>query len=243
MRGEKLTKELQAESKKTRSLLHHILFPGGRRGFGFGLAAIAVIVTALYAPAALAFPHYAEIGRTKVYSTEPILPVLEERIARADRLLAQSPLYDPGLRRTLVLTDGGWRWRVMALGHSDTIALRRPFSSTLLFNRADVAADRVRNASPIGGVRSLSGTIAHESVHVLTARRFGELRLVRMPQWKREGYADYVAQETSIDPDDEQKIRAGSPDSPVLKYYDARRSVAKALDDEGQTVEQLLGSD
>ena len=231
------------QSKKLRPLVLRILMPGGRRGFGVVLAALIVSITTLYAPSALAFPHYAEIGATKVYSTEPILPVLEQRIARADRLLAQSPLYEPGLRRTLVLTDGGWRWRLMALGYSNTIALRRPFSSILLFNRSDAVADRVRSASPIGSVRSLSGTIAHESVHILTARRFGELRLARMPQWKREGYADYVAQETSIDPDDEQKIRARWPDAPVLKYYDGRRRVAKALDDEGQTVEQLLGRD
>ena len=219
-------------------MVWRILMPGGRRGFGFALAALAVSLTMLYAPAALAFPHYAEIGTTKVYSTEPILPVLEQRIARADRLLARSPLYEPGLRRTIVLTDGGWRWRLMALGHSDTIALRRPFSSVLLFNRSNVATDLMLHRS-----RSLSGTIAHESVHLLTARHFGEWRLARMPQWKREGYADYVVREPSNDAGEEQKIRARWPDAPVLKYFEGRRRVAKALDEEGQTVEQLLRSD
>lgn len=238
-----MKREARPQSERTRHLILRILFPGGRRGVGFFLAVFAVILTALYAPAALAFPHYAQIGTTTVYSTAEILPVLEERIARADRLLAQSPLHEPGLRRTIVLTDGGWRWRVMAAGYSDVIALRRPFSSTLLFNRSDIAADRMRNNSPVGGVRSLSGTIAHESVHLLTARRFGELRLVRMPHWKREGYADYVAQETSIDPADERRIRARSPHSRVLKYYDARRRVAHALDHDGVSVEELLESD
>ena len=108
----------------------------------------------------------------------------------------------------------------------------------LLFNRSDVAADLM-----LTGSRSLSGTIAHESVHILTAQRFGELRLARMPQWKREGYADYVVQEPSNGAVEEQKIRARWPDAPVLKYFEGRRRVAKALDDEGQTVEQLLGSD
>lgn len=230
--------ETRAKPAQTRSLLQRLLFPGGRRGFGIELAVLAVIVTILYTPAALAFPHYAEIGTTKVYSTEPILPVLEERIARADRLLATSPLNETGLRRTLVLTDGGWRWRVMAPGYWGTVAIRRPFSSLLIFNRSDVAADRVTNSA-----RSLSGTIAHESVHLLTARRFGELRQVRMPQWKREGYADYVAREPSDRDGLEADIRARSPDAPVLKYYEARRRVAKALDEEGRTVEQLLRSD
>ncbi len=233
-----MTNEIAAAPKRNRSLLRRILFPGGRRVFGFELAAIAVVVTALYAPAALAFPHYAEIGTTKVYSTQPILPVLEQRIARADRLLAESPLHEPGLRRTIVLTDGGWRWRVLAPGYWGAVAIRRPFSSLLLFNRSDIAADRVTNSA-----RTLSGTIAHESVHLLTARRFGELRLMRMPQWKREGYADYVAREPSNRDGLEADIRARSPDAPVLKYYEARRRVAKVLDDEGQSVEQLLRSD
>ncbi len=233
----------QLHAEKQRGVIQRILFPGGRRWVGVELGVIIAIITALYAPAALAFPHYAQIGATAVYSTEPILPVLEERIARADRLLAQSPLYDPSLRRTIVLTDGGWRWRVMAVGYSNTFALRRPFSSTLLFNRSDIAADQVRNSSTIGGVRSLSGTIAHESVHVLTARRFGEIRLARMPLWKREGYADFVAQESSIDANDAKRLRARWPESPTLKYYDGRRRVAKALGHDGQSVEQLLGSD
>lgn len=229
--------------EKQRGIIQRLFFPGGLRWVGVELGVIIAIITALYAPAALAFPHYAQIGTTTVYSTAPILPVLEGRIARADHLLAQSPLYDPSLRRTIVLTDGGWRWRVMAAGYSNTFALRRPFSSTLLFNRSDVAADEVRNGSTVGGVRTLSGTIAHESVHVLTARRFGEIRLARMPLWKREGYADFVAQESSIDANDAKRLQASRADSPALKYYEDRRRVAKALGRDGQSVEQLLESD
>ncbi len=221
-----------------RSLIKRILFPGGRRVLGFELAALTIIITMLYAPAALAFPHYAEIGTTKVYSTAPILPALKARIARADQLLAESPLHEPGLRRTLVLTDGGWRWRVMAFGQSDAVALRRPFSSLLIFNRSDIAADRVTNKA-----RSLSATIAHESIHLLTARRFGELRLALMPKWKREGYADYVSGEPRNDSGEEQAVRASQPGAKVLAYYEARRRVTKALDEDGQTVDQLLGRD
>lgn len=237
-----MKQKLQGEPGKTRSILRRILFPGGRRGLGFALAALIVSVTTLYSPAALAFPHYAQIGTTTVYSTEPIQPILRKRIARADRLLSQSPLYDPAFERTIVLTDGGWRWRLMALGYSGTPALRRPFSSILLFNRSDIMGDRMSKDPTARVVRSLSGTIAHESVHVLTARRFGEWRLARMPHWKREGYADYVAREPNIGADVEQEIRARSPDALVLKYLEGRRRVSEALT-RGQSVDQLLGSD
>lgn len=226
-----------------RRALKLVLFPGGIRGLGVMMGLALAMVGILYSPAALAFSHVKRIGNTTVYSVAPIPDVIAERINRADALLAASPLAEPGLRRTLVLTDGGWRWQVLAAGNWNAIALRRPFSSMLLFNKADVAADRVRNAAPMGGTRTLSGTIAHESVHLLTARRYGEIRLARMPQWKREGYADYVAQETSIGADDEARIRETWPDAPVLRYYAAHRRVKHLLESGGQSVDALLSKD
>jgi hypothetical protein len=217
-----------------------ILFFGGRRGFGVGLGLLVALGTALYVPAALAFPHHARIGNTTVYADAPISPEMADRIARANRLLGASPLHEPALERTLVLTDGGWRWRVMAVGSTDAIALRRPFAAVLVFNRTDIRADRVRNTAPIAGERTLSGTIAHETVHVLTARRYGEIALARLPVWKREGYADYVAQETSLGPDDEARVRARWPNAPVLAYYDGRRRVAAELARNGGSVDALF---
>lgn len=134
-----------------RRALKLFLFPGGIRGLAVMIVLALAVVGILYTPAALAFPHVKRIGNTTVYSVAPIPDVMAERINRADALLAASPLAEPGLRRTLVLTDGGWRWKVLAAGYWNVIALRRPFSSVLLFNRADVAADRVRNGAPMGG--------------------------------------------------------------------------------------------
>jgi hypothetical protein len=226
--------------RRERSRLRRIFSPFGWRGEVAGLFLLFAVLTALYAPAALAFPHYQRFGPTSVYSTEPILAVMAQRIARADTLLAASPLHEPGLERTIVLTDGGWRWKLMSVGYWNVIALRRPFSSTLIFNRSDVAADRISNGAAIGGVRTLSGTIAHETAHVLTAKMLGEWRFARLPQWKREGYADYVAQETSVGRDDEARIRARNPKASVLAYYEGRRRVAARLAQNGGSLEELF---
>lgn len=220
-----------------------LLFPGGLRGLGLMLGLAIAVAGIVYSPAALAFPYVKQIGDTTVLSEAPVPGVMAERIRRADALLATSPLARPDLRRTLVLTDGDWRWKVLAVGNWNAIALRRPFSSALLFNRADVLADRIRNAAPRGGTRTLSGTIAHESVHLLTARRYGELRLARMPEWKREGYADYVARETSIDAADAAALRKVAPDSPLLRYQAGTRAVQRLLDRDGMTVDALLAKD
>ncbi|NJR79934.1 hypothetical protein [Sphingomonas corticis] len=213
---------------------------GGRWGVRvLPVLALAALVV-LKVPAALAFPYRVDVGATTVYAERPVGAAIVPVLARADRLLAASPIDEPGLRRQIVLTDGGWRWRLLALNLHGAVALRRPFSDVLLFNRSDVARDRVSNGAAISGTRTLSGTIAHETVHLLVARRIGEWRAARLPVWKREGYADAVAGETSIDPADEARIRARDPHAPVLAYYDGRRQVAAALRRNGGSVDALL---
>lgn len=203
------------------------------------LVALAGFVL-LRVPAALAFPHEAEIGRTTVYADRPIDADIRHIMNRADRLLQASPINVPDIRRQIVLTDGGWRWRVLALNLSGAVALRRPFSNVLLFNRSDVARDVVTNGASLGGVRTLSGTIAHETVPMLVARHFGEFRAVRLPSWKQEGYADYIAGKTSLDPRDENRIRAIDAHARVLIYYEGRRRVTEELRRNGGSVDALM---
>ena len=226
---------MRSDGKSQRRLARW-LFPSGWRGAGLGLGLLLAAVTALYVPAALAFPHQAQFGTTTVYSDARIPAVMADRLARADRLVATSPLHRPGVKRTLVLTDGGWRWKVMAAGQWNAVALRRPFSSTLVFNRSDVVTDSVTNRA-----RTLSGTIAHETVHVLTAHALGEWRNARLPVWKREGYADFVA--SDLDPSAEAGIRTRDPEARVLNYYDWRRQVAAVLARNGGSVGKLLTTD
>lgn len=200
-----------------------------------------VVAGVVHVPAALAFPYRADFGGTTVLSEQPIDRAAMGRIlTRADGLLAASPLYRPGLSRQVVLTDGGWRWDMLSIGARDSIAFRRPFAHALVFNRSSVAADRVTNGAPLGGVRTLSGTIAHEMTHRLVADHIGEWAALRLPAWKREGYPDYIAQETSIRPQDEALIRARDPHARVLTYYEGRRRVAAELARNGGSVDALL---
>jgi hypothetical protein len=214
---------------------------GGRVG-GVVLAVLALLAgIAVYVPAALAFPYRTQVGAMTVYAEQPIGPEIGRVLARADRLLAASPIDTPGIARQVVLTNGGWRWRVMAVGASGAFALRRPLGNVLVFNRNDVAADKVFNVAPVANERSLSGTIAHETTHMLITRHFGLVRSLFFPTWKVEGYADHVAQESSLHPEDEARIRAIDPHAGALVYYEGRRRVAAALARNGGSVDRLFG--
>lgn len=207
------------------------------------LFAIALIATTTAAPQVLAWPYSAEIGGTRIYSETPIPPQMRAVLARSDGLLARTPFKDPNLERSLFLTDGGWRWDLLALTSYDAFGLRRPYRDAIIVNASDIAADRVENGAPVGGARTLSGVIAHETTHILVAHRIGEMSAFMLPGWKSEGYADYVAHESSLGDGDYARLRANGARRDAMFYYEARRRVADALRRNGGDVDRLLGGD
>ena len=46
--------------------------------------------------------------------------------------------------------------------------------------------------TPVPGDRTLDYYVAHEIAHQLTAESIGGFRFHQLPQWVREGYADYI---------------------------------------------------
>ena len=204
---------------------------------------VALLGTATAAPQLLAWPYSARIGHTLIYSETPIPPQINSVLARSDALVAGSPFAEPGLERRLFLTRGGWRWDVLALTTPGAFALRRPFRDAIIVNASDVAADRVENGAPVGGVRSLSGVIAHETTHLLVAHRIGEWNAFMLPGWKSEGYADYVARESSLRDADYARLRANGARRDAMFYYEARRRVAEALRRNGGKVVRFFDDD
>jgi len=207
------------------------------------IVAPALLVLAVFvidSPWALAFPYHAQFDQTVVYSETPIGPRMASELARAESLLAQSPLYQPHASRRIYLTQGGWRWHVLALQSVGAFGFRRPFGQSIVLNRSDIASDHIYNNASDGGVRTLSGVIAHESTHLMVARAIGEIQASLLPVWKREGYPDYVAQESSLSDADAARVLASGAHPPALAYYNYRKQVAAALQENGGNVRQLL---
>ena len=192
------------------------------------LALVGLFGVISFYPELLLWPYSAERGHTKIYSDRPIPPEIDRVLARSDALLGKSPIHEPFARR-LFLSDGGWRWRLLALRTSGAFAFRRPLSNALVFNKNDIAADLIDTGRAVAGKRSLSGVIAHESVHILLSRRYGHVQAATLPTWKQEGYADHVAQESSLSPDEYRLIRDGGNGHPAVDYYIARLRVEETL--------------
>lgn len=212
---------------------------GGKRG-ALALAIVLPFVAPIAAPQLLAFPYHATSHGSEVWS-EAALPQdkLDTIMARSAALVAASPLADPaGEPRHIFLTNGGWRWSWLALNNRGVIGLTRALNEAVLVNGTDLAADRTTN-----GLRSLSGVIAHETCHGMERRRLGLIASdVRAPQWLREGYCDYVAQESTLSDADVKALEARKQHHPALPYYYGRKRVAAALAGNGGNVAALFAT-
>ena len=182
-----------------------------------------------YMPQLLAFPYRARIGETVVRSERPLTPRLAAVLVRADALVARSPLYAGPVPRSIFLTTGGWRWRLLALQSGGAFAFRRPLRNLIVINDADVDSDTVLNGRTIAGMRTLHDTIAHETTHILITDHFGALKSITFPSWKVEGYADHVAGAGSLDDAAATRLRAAEPNAPALRYYDGRKTMEAIL--------------
>ncbi|WP_162789448.1 hypothetical protein [Altererythrobacter sp. ZODW24] len=195
----------------------------------------------VFAPELLAFPHHAEVAGKQVYSVEPINESqLTKIIARADALVATSPLSRGTEKRRIFLTNGGWRWHWLTIGAGNAFGISRALGEPIVLNRSSLGDDTVTNGSAVAGERSLSGTIAHEVTHGMIRREIGHIPALNMPTWLIEGYADHVADESSLSEAEYAELKARGERHPAMPYYEGRRKVAALLADNGGSVQKLF---
>lgn len=199
------------------------------------LVAGGLLASPLLAPQLLAFPYQARVTGHRIYAERPITPAVTALVEQADRRMLASPLGRARpLTQPIFLTDGGWRWRWLAVSASDSIALSRPIGEPVILTRADPARDRMGNG------RRMSDVLMHEFTHGAIRAHFGQLAALRFPTELVEGYADHVAGSSRFsDAEARTLIRAGK-DHPALVYWTGRKKVEARLQGNGGNVDRLF---
>ncbi len=206
-----------------------------------GVALVLIVAAPVPVPRLLAFPYKATVGADHVYSTAPLpAPQLRTMLARANALVAASPIHHSAEGRDIYLTDGGWRWMWLAGMSQGAFALTRPFPDAVIVNRSSLSTDRVFNGAAIAGTRTLSGVIAHEKCHGMVRRRFGIMRERSVPTWLSEGYCDHVAGESSLTDAQADALEAAGKTHPALPYVRGRQKVDALLAANGGDVDKLF---
>ncbi|HLP07000.1 MAG TPA: hypothetical protein VK178_02470 [Opitutaceae bacterium] len=142
------------------------------------------------------FAHVCDEGDLVLYSDRSFAAADARVVLAAARAkLRTSPWYRAGRHDAVFVCNAAWRRRLFCFGAPRAGGLNYvPLTANVFLSGARVEENRL--VSPTGRVvedeRTLDYFIAHEIAHSLTCERLGAWRYVRLPDWLREGYADYV---------------------------------------------------
>jgi len=213
--------------------------------------ALIVLGFALY-PALMLFPypffrHQAHAENIAVYSDQSISPAIFPILGDVERRIHRSPLDDSRLRHRIFICNDTWLFIFFANTDYHAGGVNKAWLNQDIFlRRAEIQRNRLIGPSGIEvpGDRTLAYFIAHEIVHSLEVHRLGRYGYVRLPAWKREGYADYVARDRGFVfgeqlPSYQQNACEMNPKRSGL-YLRYQLYVAYLLDREHLTPEKML---
>lgn len=168
-------------------------------------------------------------------------------LQKATAKLEKSPLYSASEEHHIFVCNA--RWRQMLFFNKDygVGGVSPNLVSRHVFLRDSRIAEN-RLISPLGipvpGDRTLDYYIAHEVTHQLTSRAIGMARFYLLPQYVREGYADYVGKGGSFAYEQQRRgFLAGVPEMDYKKsglYLRFHLLTAYLLDRRGWSADKLL---
>jgi len=189
------------------------------------------------------FTHVARVGQFRIYSDRPISSQIDAIVEQATARLATSPFYDPTDTFDVFIASDYWR-RTLLIPRA-----RGAYGASLIFtgnnivlNRCDIENNTCFNDQPDFNRRTMHTVIAHECMHHLLADDLGILAYIRLPEWKNEGYCEYVAGDPSFDEAHGQELLRGgrSHGSHAFRYLTYLFATRSCIDDRGMTPRQFL---
>jgi hypothetical protein len=161
------------------------------------LMAVALAMATLIAWPDPLFAFSLGSGKIVVAADRPIDVTGGERFLRdCETLLERSPLKAESRQYHVYVTNADWRHRLFFLMRSKPLGLTYyyGFGGSAFLGGANFDTGRIvhwRYVAP--PPRTLAFFCAHELTHVVTGEHVGMAAFLRMPNWVREGFADYVA--------------------------------------------------
>lgn len=164
-------------------------------------SAVVAYVLLLNFPQVL-FAHEVSHKGFKVYSREPLDQNIHSILDNVEVRLLSSGINNQEVKPKIFIFDSHGLYAFVSLyvGAKSFAKSYAAFPNENIFvNRSDIANDLVFRNARTDNERSLKGVIAHEVTHLLIRKKFGYLKNLTIPAWKKEGYSEYVAGGSLLD--------------------------------------------
>jgi len=183
-----------------------------------------------------------------LYSDQPFTPESGQRVLElVEAKLAKSPLYAAEQQHLVFICNARWRQRLFFTYVYGAGGVNYYPFTTNVFLRDSIIEENCLigpKGGRVPGDRTLDYFIAHEITHTLTGQAVGPIDYHRLPQWKREGYADYVGKGATFNYDEAK--RAFLADDPKMDwaksglYWRFHLLVAHLLEKQHWSAQQML---
>ena len=210
------------------------------------LSFVAAYVLLLCFPQVL-FAHQVTYKNFTVYSREPLDQNVYAMLDKVEARLVTSEINNTNVKPKIFLTNSQQLYSALSL-YLGANSFGKGFAvlptNNVFINEADVAKDLVFRKGPTFNQRSLSEVVAHEVTHLLVREKFGYVKNITMPAWKKEGYAEYVSGGTTLDPlTGAQMWKANPHNDRGYQYFKYYHLVKYVLEKDKLTVDELFTKD
>jgi len=213
-----------------------------------GLIGISAAIALLLSVPQPFFDASVSAKNLTLYSDQPFANDSGQRVLElVEAKLAKSPLYAAEQKHQIFICNARWRQRIFFTYVYGAGGVNYYPITTNVFLRDSIIEENCLigpGGNRVPGERTLDYFIAHEIAHTLTGQAVGGIAYHRLPQWKREGYADYVGKGAAFNYDEARKaFLANDPKMDWAKsglYWRFHLLVAHLLDKQHWSVQRML---
>ena len=183
-----------------------------------------------------------------LYSDQSFAPASGQQVLElVEAKLTKSLLYSAEQKHLIFICNARWRQRLFFTYQYGVGGVNYYPITTNVFLRDSIIEENCLigpGGNRVPGERTLDYFIAHEITHSLTGQAVGGIAYHQLPQWKREGYTDYVGKGAEFNYDEARRaFLANDPKMDYAKsglYWRFNLLVAHLLEKKQWSVQRLL---
>ncbi len=222
--------------KKTKKIINWLL-----GGISLTYAAIIIFPSFLFANN-LEYKNFNVYYHSNDINIEELKLVLD----KSDRLLKGTELFKIGIHQDIFICSDYNEFTFFALMSRKAFGLNNPISQNIFLSKSSISGNYILRNGEENNKYSLSGVIAHETVHSLLRNELGILKYKLLPSWKNEGYCDFIANESSFNEQKGLQVICNNKDNSDIssfKYFKYRIITEYLFEERKITLEKFLEDD
>ena len=166
-------------------------------------------------------------------------------IDKSENLLKGTELFKT-IKQDIFICNSFNEFTFFALLSRKAFAVNYPVFQNIFLSKSFASENYILRNGKENNKRTLSGVIAHETVHSLLENKLGMLKYKLLPSWKNEGYCDFIAKESSFN--EKKGLRdicndKDNSESTSFKYFKYRKITQYLFEERKITLEKFLNDD